>query len=358
MLDAAFEEPPAILKSEVANAIRSKKKRTAPGNTFRAWATSEQSLILLKEAESVVFTGSSVRGLQESFRPCADQRRLKRSCASWSWSRLRPSARTVPFKHFNIHPAVRAKAEDSSWKGSATRRYDISKAFYGCVTLCDVVLDWEERGYSVNGKNVNNLRFANDIVLISSSTAEMEKMVNELNAVSRRIGLEMNMFKTQLMVNQWCDTGTVKLDGEALQRVESYVFVERELNMMNNITPEPNRRRRAAWAAFGSIREVTNQVSDPDLKASIFNASVLPAKCYATETWPDNETIVRAIRTSHHALERSFLKINRRQQWQQGLRSSDLRERSRLKDPLQYMAHLKHRWACHLLRRTDDRWSL
>ncbi|XGW22067.1 hypothetical protein V3C99_004770 [Haemonchus contortus] len=232
------------------------------------------------------------------------------------------------------------------------------KLFTAALQYAMLNLDWEERGYSVNGKNVNNLRFADDIVLISSSTAEMEKMVNELNAVSRRIGLEMNMSKTQLMVNQWCDTGTVSLDGKALQRVESYVYLGRELNMMNNITPELNRRRRAAWAAFGSIREVTDQVSDPDLKASIFNASVLPAMCYATETWPNSKTIAKAIRTSHHALERSFLKISRRQQWQQGLRSSDLKERSRLKDPLQYMAHSKHRWAGHLLRRTDDRWSL
>uniref|UniRef100_A0A7I4YLW0 Reverse transcriptase domain-containing protein n=1 Tax=Haemonchus contortus TaxID=6289 RepID=A0A7I4YLW0_HAECO len=107
-------------------------------------------------------------------------------------------------------------------------------------------------------------------------------MVNELNAVSRRIGLEMNMSKTQLMVSKWCYTGTVGLEGKALQRVEFYVYLGRELNMMNNIAPELNRRRLAAWAAFGSIRVATDQVSDPDLKASIFNASVLPAMCYAT----------------------------------------------------------------------------
>ncbi|KAK6009478.1 hypothetical protein OSTOST_25586, partial [Ostertagia ostertagi] len=62
-------------------------------------------------------------------------------------------------------------------------------------------------------------------------------------------------------------------------------------------------RKRAAWAAFGSIREVTDQVNDPELKASIFNASVLPAMCYATETWPNNKTIAKAMQTAHRALE-------------------------------------------------------
>nr|CDJ86538.1 RNA-directed DNA polymerase (reverse transcriptase) domain containing protein [Haemonchus contortus] len=197
------------------------------------------------------------------------------------------------------------------------------KLFTAALQYAMLNLDWEER----MAKKVNNFCFADDIVLISNSTAEMEKMVNELTTVSRRIDLEMNMFKTQLMINKWCDTGTVGLEGKALQRVESYVYLGRELNMVNNIAPELNRRRRAAWAAFGSIREVTDQVSDPDVKASIFRASVLPAMCYATKTWHDNKTIAKAITTSHHALDRGFLKISRRQQWQQGLRSSDLKER-------------------------------
>ncbi|XGW11225.1 hypothetical protein V3C99_012599 [Haemonchus contortus] len=45
---------------------------------------------------------------------------------------------------------------------------------------------WEEKGYPVNGKKVNNLRCAVEIVLVSSSTAEMKKTVNELNAISRQ----------------------------------------------------------------------------------------------------------------------------------------------------------------------------
>ncbi|VDL78507.1 unnamed protein product [Nippostrongylus brasiliensis] len=58
----------------------------------------------------------------------------------------------------------------------------------------------------------------------------------------------------------------------------------RELNMENDVAPEIARRRRAAWAAFSSIREITDQVKYAGLRASIFNASVLQAMCYATET--------------------------------------------------------------------------
>ncbi|EPB67969.1 hypothetical protein ANCCEY_12943 [Ancylostoma ceylanicum] len=111
-------------------------------------------------------------------------------------------------------------------------------------------------------------------------------MVNDINVAGLKIGSEMNMSKTQLM------------------RVDSYVYLVRVLNMRNNNAPEITRRRRAGSAAFGSIREVTDQIKDPALRASIFNASVLPAMCYAAETWPGNETIAKAMRTTRRALGR------------------------------------------------------
>ncbi|VDP07086.1 unnamed protein product [Heligmosomoides polygyrus] len=160
-------------------------------------------------------------------------------------------------------------------------------------------LNWDDKGYLVDGKRISNFRFADDIVLISTSTAEVEEMLNELNVAGMKIGLDMNMSKTQFMVNQWCDTGLVRLNGVALQQVNSYFYLGRELNIDNDLAPEIARRRRAAWADFSSIREVTDQVKDPGLMASILNASVLPAMCYATETWPDNKTINRQSNANH-----------------------------------------------------------
>ncbi|VDO36830.1 unnamed protein product [Heligmosomoides polygyrus] len=84
-------------------------------------------------------------------------------------------------------------------------------------------LNWDDKGYLVDGKRISNLRFADDIVLISTSTAEVEEMLNELNVAGMKIGLAMNMSKTQFMVNQWSDTGLVRLNGVALQQVDSYL---------------------------------------------------------------------------------------------------------------------------------------
>ncbi|VDP58864.1 unnamed protein product [Heligmosomoides polygyrus] len=66
-------------------------------------------------------------------------------------------------------------------------------------------LNWYDKGYLVDGKRISN--FASPTIL-----AEVEEMLNELNVAGMKIGLDMNMSKTQFMVNQWCDTGLKDLN--------------------------------------------------------------------------------------------------------------------------------------------------
>ncbi|VDO18764.1 unnamed protein product [Heligmosomoides polygyrus] len=99
-------------------------------------------------------------------------------------------------------------------------------------------LNWDDKCYLVDGKRISYLRFADDIVLISTSMAKVEEMLNELNVAGMKMGLDMNMSKTQFMVNQWCDTGLVRLNGVAQLQVDSYVYLGRELYMDNDLAPE------------------------------------------------------------------------------------------------------------------------
>ena len=130
------------------------------------------------------------------------------------------------------------------------------------------------------------------------------------------------------------------------------------MNMENNVVDELRRRRRAAWSAIGSIVEVTDQLKDPDTRAKLFNSTVLPALCYATETWTDTQATTRTLRTTHRALERRLLKISRREQWTTGQSSEALRRLSMLRDPIEYTRRAKHRWAGHVMRYPDDRWTI
>ena len=219
-------------------------------------------------------------------------------------------------------------------------------------------LDWDERGIRVDGRFLSNLRFADDIVLFSSSITEAETMLKELNEVGKKIGLRINRKKTQFMKNALCEDAEMELEGTPIMETSSYVYLGRSMNMENDLREELNRRRRAAWAAFGPLKEATDQLTDPELRAHLFDSTVLPALCYAAETWADTVATSKALRTTHRALERSLLKMTRRKQHLVGLRSTDMRRMSRLRDPAEYVAKAKHRWAGHIMRRTDDRWTL
>ncbi|KAK6737066.1 hypothetical protein RB195_019643 [Necator americanus] len=148
-------------------------------------------------------------------------------------------------------------------------------------------LSWEERGIRVDGRFLSNLRFADDIVLFSSSTSEAETMLNELNEAGKRIGLRINRKNTQFMKNAHCEDGGLQLEGSQIVETPSYVYLGRSMNMENDLKEELNRRMRAASAAFAAVREATDKLTDQDLRAHLFDSTVLPSFCYAAETWAD-----------------------------------------------------------------------
>ncbi|KAK6744367.1 hypothetical protein RB195_011209 [Necator americanus] len=215
-------------------------------------------------------------------------------------------------------------------------------------------LSWEENGIRVNGRFLSNLGFADDIVLFTSSTNEAETMFNELNEAGKRIGLRINRKKTQFMKNACCEDRGVQLEGP--QIVGNFVIrISRKIyEQKNDLKEELNRRMRAARAAFAAVKEAMDQLTDQDFRAHLFDSTVLPALCYATETWTDTAATSRKLLTTHRTLERCFLKFNRRTQHLAGFRSSDLRRTSHLRDPAEYVSKAKHG---HLMRRIDDRWT-
>ncbi|KAE9417133.1 hypothetical protein Angca_008177, partial [Angiostrongylus cantonensis] len=100
---------------------------------------------------------------------------------------------------------------------------------------------------------------------------------------------------------------------------------------------------RAAWGAFKSIEDVVKRTKNTRLRAPLFDLTVLPALTYASETWS--------------LLKRTMLGVSRFAQVRDGIRSSDLRQRSKIKDAVLYAKQSKIRWAGHVMRMNDNRWT-
>ncbi|WKY11029.1 hypothetical protein Q1695_002961 [Nippostrongylus brasiliensis] len=57
--------------------------------------------------------------------------------------------------------------------------------------------------------------------------------------------------------------------------------------MENDMKDELIRRWRAAWSAYGSLEEASDQLQNVDPGAHRFDSTVIPALCYTAETCPD-----------------------------------------------------------------------
>ncbi|KAL1446846.1 hypothetical protein WDU94_003496 [Cyamophila willieti] len=97
------------------------------------------------------------------------------------------------------------------------------KLFSAVLEMTMSKLQWRNRGININGRKLSNLRFADDIVLFSNNTRELQTMLKEMSKVAREVGLKMNLSKTKVMSNKFCAAESVTVDNKVLESVEDYV---------------------------------------------------------------------------------------------------------------------------------------
>jgi hypothetical protein len=258
---------------------------------------------------------------------------------------------TVTLRPF--HRKVLIPIEKGVLQGDSISANLFSAVLNSTIRRCE----WDDTGLQINGRRLNHLRFADDIVLITPTPEEATRMLQSLVEEGIPAGLKINTAKTKVMRNRFAGTTPVELDGNELEEVDKFVYLGRELNMANDLLPEISRRRRAAWAAFGNIKAVTDASRDSRLKAELFNSTVLPALCYGCETWGMNSIAEKKLRTAQASIERRMLNMTLYQQRERQLHNTDIREMTKVKDAVQHADEAKHRWAGHIMRRTDGRWT-
>ncbi|KAE9417049.1 hypothetical protein Angca_003177, partial [Angiostrongylus cantonensis] len=92
-------------------------------------------------------------------------------------------------------------------------------------------------------------------------------------------------------------------------------------------------------------------------RAHLFDSTVLPALTYASETWSLRKQDERSLSVIERAVERTMLGVPHFTQVRDGIPSSDLRQRSRIKDAVLYAKQSKIMWAGHVMRMNDNRWT-
>ncbi|KAE9413315.1 hypothetical protein Angca_007053, partial [Angiostrongylus cantonensis] len=106
-----------------------------------------------------------------------------------------------------------------------------------------------------------------------------------------------------------------------------------------------------------SIEDVVKRTKNTRLRAHLFDSTILPALTHASETWLLHKQNERPLSVIERAVERTMLGVSRFAQVRGGIRSSDQCQRSKIKDAVLNAKQSKIRWAGHLMRMKDIRWT-
>ena len=83
-------------------------------------------------------------------------------------------------------------------------------------------LEWEAKhGINIDGQRRTHIRFADDVILTSSSAKDLETMLRDLDRISKEIGLTMNTSKTKIMTN--ANVIPIHIRGVQIEYVTDYV---------------------------------------------------------------------------------------------------------------------------------------
>uniref|UniRef100_A0A0K0D769 Reverse transcriptase domain-containing protein n=1 Tax=Angiostrongylus cantonensis TaxID=6313 RepID=A0A0K0D769_ANGCA len=224
------------------------------------------------------------------------------------------------------------------------------------TTLQNVMrtLEWDNMGVKIDGGKLHHLRFPDVIVLITSDISQAKRMLADFDKACGKISLRLNLKKTIFMKNGLVLFDPFMLNGTNISECSSYVYLGREINVMNELAPELSRRKRAA---FKSMEDVVKRTKNTRLRAHLFDSTFLPVLTCASETWSLRKQDERSLSVIERAVERTMLGVSRITQMRDEIRCSDLRERSKVKNAVLYAKPSKIRQAGHLMRMNDNRWT-
>ena len=146
----------------------------------------------------------------------------------------------------------------------------------------------------ITGRNINNLRYADDTTLMAESEEELKSLLLKVKEESEKVGLKLNIQKTKTMasgpITSW------KIDGERVERVSDFIFGGSKITADGYCSHEIKRcllLGRKVKTNLDSIFK-SRDISLPT-KVHLVKAMVFPVVMYGCESWTMKKTEHRRI---------------------------------------------------------------
>ena len=95
--------------------------------------------------------------------------------------------------------------------------------FYAEYIMWNARLDEGQAGIKIDGRNINNLRYADDTTLMAESEEKLKSLLMKVKEKSEKVGLKLNIQKTKIMasspITSW------EIDGETTETVRNFIFL-------------------------------------------------------------------------------------------------------------------------------------
>ena len=79
-----------------------------------------------------------------------------------------------------------------------------------------------QAGIKIAGRNINNLRYADDTTLMTESEEELKSLLIKVKEENEKVGLKLNTQKTKIMASG--PITSLQIDGETVETVSNFIF--------------------------------------------------------------------------------------------------------------------------------------
>ena len=154
-------------------------------------------------------------------------------------------------------------------------------------------LDKAQAGIKIVRRNISNLRYADDTILMAESE-ELKGLLMKVNKENEKVGLKLNVQKTKIMasgpITSW------QIDGKAMETVTDFIFLGSKIIADGDCSHEIKRcllLERKVMTNLDSILK-SRDITLPT-KVHVVKALVFPAVMYGCESWTTRKAKHRRI---------------------------------------------------------------
>ena len=146
-------------------------------------------------------------------------------------------------------------------------------------------LNESQTGIKISGRNINNLRYADDTTLMAESKKELKYLLMKVKEESEKSGLKLNIQKTKVMasspITSW------QIDGETMKTVTDFIFLGSKITADGDCSCEIKRYlllERKAMINLDSIFKSRDIITLPT-KVHLVKARVFTVVMCGYENW-------------------------------------------------------------------------